>query len=46
MDWLVHFPNIRELHIVNQTLTEIEGLDKCRFIERMWLNNNEIDVIR
>ena len=46
MDWLVHFPNIRELHIVNQSISEIEGLDKSRFIERMWLNANEIETIR
>ena len=46
MDWLGHFPNIRELHIVNQGVSEIEGIDKCRFLERMWLNNNEIETIR
>lgn len=46
MDWLSNFPNIRELHIVNQGVQEIEGIDKCRFLERMWLNCNEIETIR
>lgn len=46
MDWLVHFPNLMELHIVNQGVTEIEGIDKCRFLQKIWLTCNEIETIR
>ena len=46
MDWLINFPNLAELHIVNQGVTEIEGLEKCRFLQKMWLTCNEIDTIR
>ena len=46
IDWLIHFPNLRELNIVNNGLTEIEGLDKCKLLEKVWLNCNMIDTIR
>ena len=46
MDWLVNFPSLRELNIVNQGVSEIEGIDKCRFLEKIWLNSNEIETIR
>ena len=46
IDWLAHFPNIRECHVVNLGLNEIEGLDKCRYLERLWMNCNEIETIR
>jgi Leucine-rich repeat (LRR) protein len=46
MDWLVNFPNLKELNIVNQNVLEIEGIDKCRFLEKLWLNYNEIETIR
>lgn len=46
MDWLQNFPALRELHIVNQGVNEIEGIDKCRFLERVWLTFNEIETIR
>lgn len=36
IDWLQNFPNIRELHMVNHALNEIEGIEKCRFLERVW----------
>ena len=32
IDWLCNFPNLQELHIVNQGVIEIEGIDKCRFL--------------
>ena len=46
IDWLAHFPNIRECHVVNLGLNEMEGLDKCRYLERLWINCNEIETIR
>ena len=46
IDWLQNFPNLRELHIVNQGIAEIEGIDKCRFIEKIWFNCNDIETIR
>ena len=46
IDWLGHFPNIRECHVVNLGLNEMEGLDKCRYLERLWMNCNEIETIR
>jgi len=27
-------------------LTEIEGLDKCRYLEKAWFNQNEIETMR
>ena len=32
IDWIQNFPNLQELHIVNQGIQDIEGIDKCRFI--------------
>ena len=46
IDWLGNFVNLRELHIVNQGVSEIEGIDQCRFLEKVWLNCNEIETIR
>ena len=46
MDWLIHFPSLKELNIVNNGVSEIEGLDKCRLLEKVWLNCNSIDTIR
>ena len=46
MDWLIHFPNLKELNIVNNGVSEIEGLDKCRLLEKVWLSCHTIDTIR
>ena len=46
IDWLGHFPSLRELIVVNQGLTEIEGVDKCKLIEKIWLTANFIEQIR
>ena len=54
IDWTCHFINLRELTCANQGITEIEvraivlfiqGVDKCRFLEKIWLNNNNIESI-
>lgn len=37
IDWLVYFPNLRELICCMQGVTEIDGVDKCRFLERIFL---------
>lgn len=46
IDWLVNFPALRELHVVNLAILEMEGLDKCRFLEKAWFNQNEIETMR
>lgn len=40
IDWVCHFVGVKELTIVNNSVTEIEGIDKCKLLEKVWLNNN------
>lgn len=42
IDWVCHFPMLKELTIVNNSVTDTEGIDKCRFLEKIWLNQNLI----
>ena len=46
IDWLCHFPSLRELIIVNQGVSEIEAVDKCKLLEKIWLTANYIEQIR
>ena len=46
MDFVVNFPNLKELNLVNQGINDIEGIDKLKVLEKCWLNNNYIEVIR
>lgn len=43
MDWVQQFVNLKELVLIKQSITMIEGLDKLRFLEKCWLTNNAID---
>jgi hypothetical protein len=40
IDWLIYFPNLKELVCCIQGITEIEGIDKCKVIERVFLQQN------
>lgn len=46
IDWTSHFINLKELTCSNQGIVEIEGIDKCRYLEKVWLSCNNIEVIR
>ncbi len=46
IDWVSFFPMLKELTIVNNSVTDIEGIDKCKFLEKIWLNQNKITVMR
>lgn len=37
MDFVVHFVNIKELILISQSITQIEGLDRLKFVEKLWL---------
>lgn len=43
MDWVQHFVNLKELVLIKQSITMIEGIDKLRMLEKCWLTNNSID---
>ena len=46
LDWLAFFPNLRELICCIQGITDIEGIDKCRLIEKVYLQQNSIEQIK
>lgn len=46
MDWVMHFPSLRELNVVNQGVSEIEGIEKLKYLEKIWLGNNFIETMR
>jgi len=46
LDWLAFFPNLKELICCIQGITEIEGIDKCRLIEKIYLQQNAIEQIK
>jgi len=39
------FKNLKTLILINQGITEIEGLDECYFLQSLWLNENKITKI-
>ena len=41
---LQHFPNLRVLRIVNQSVENIEGLSGCPLLEELWLAECRIQV--
>ena len=45
-DWLIYFPNLKELVCCIQGISEIEGIDKCKAIERVFLQQNQIEQIK
>lgn len=46
LDWIVHFVSLRELTVMRQGISTMEGLDRLKFLEKLWLNHNSIDQIR
>ena len=46
MDFVQHFVNIKELVLINQGIQMIEGLDRLRFVEKIWLSHNFISDIK
>jgi protein phosphatase 1 regulatory subunit 7 len=46
LDWISYFPSLKELICVTQGISEIESIDKCKLVERIWLNNNQIEHIK
>lgn len=46
MDFMAYFPNVRILSLINQGISEIEGLDKMLILEHLWLNENLIETIK
>lgn len=45
IDWVCHFTNLRDLTCSNQGLLEIEGIEKCHYLERIWLTSNLIEQV-
>jgi Leucine-rich repeat (LRR) protein len=46
MDFVVFFPNLKVLTLINQGITDMEGLDKVHQVEQIWLNENLIETIK
>lgn len=46
MDWLVYFTAAKEVICCIQGITEIEGLDRCKQLEKLFLQQNKIEVIK
>ena len=38
IDWICFFPSLKELTVVNNAIADLEGIEKCRFLEKIWLN--------
>mmetsp|Transcript_13694 Transcript_13694/g.9863 ORF Transcript_13694/g.9863 Transcript_13694/m.9863 type:complete len:128 (-) Transcript_13694:459-842(-) len=45
MDFISYFSNLKVIVLINQGITEIEGLDKLPHLEKLWLNENLIEQI-
>jgi len=41
---LQHFPHLRVLRIVNQSLERIEGLSACPLLEELWIAECKLKV--
>jgi len=46
MDFVVHFVNLKELVLISQSVSTIEGLDKLKCLEKCWLNCNVIESLK
>ena len=41
---LQHFPHLRVLRIVNQSLERVEGLSSCPLLEELWIAECKLKV--
>ena len=46
MDFVSHFVNLKELVLINQGTQQIEGLDRCNNLEKVWITHNFLDSIK
>jgi len=46
MDFVSHFVNLKELVLINQGIQQIEGLDRCKNLEKVWITHNFLDSIK
>jgi Leucine-rich repeat (LRR) protein len=46
MDFIQFFPNMKTLTLINQGISDMEGMDKLHFLEQVWLNENLIENIK
>jgi|TARA_B110001450_G_scaffold242652_1_gene253193 Leucine-rich repeat (LRR) protein len=46
MDFISHFGNLKELILINQGISVMEGLDRLKNLEKCWLTHNFFDQIK
>jgi hypothetical protein len=46
MDFVSHFVNVKELILMNQGISVMEGLDRLKNLEKCWLTHNYFDQIK